>query len=370
MSYHLHWVIALLMAIAVVPLFRSIGAPLQIDFTGMAGAYWIGTAAHALFVAVVLAVLGLPWQQTVQPLLNRYRQQKMRLPFLLIFAVWMLWLFGWSLGLVVIVDGIAVAELLDRGPDRFGSRIIDVLIPAAYLFFVVLLVYAYNHAFAYMKFAGAWDPLLNALDARVFGLTVSQAAGWFQAHLPARFYEWVEYAYSSLYGQVGAVLAVTALSAGRREAMRYVGTLMIAYTLALAIFFFIPNSGPFILRAKPNFPNSLNTALVQQAIVVKAQLLSQHQLAMPEIRQINLLDYYIGFPSMHVAMSLVAIWFARRWRRMALLLAVLNLLVFWAIVLLEWHYFIDLVGGVAVAAAAIGLTPRLTRGRNNSVGEP
>jgi hypothetical protein len=139
--------------------------------------------------------------------------------------------------------------------------------------------------------------------------------------------------------------------------MRYVGILTTGYAMALAIFYFLPTIGPFILQPSPDFPNSLNTVLTQRIIFTKAQLLSRHQLAIPEILQVNLVDYYIGFPSMHIAMPLIAIWFLRRWRRVALLVAVFDLFLVMAIVLLEWHYFLDLAGGVAIALAAIALNP-------------
>jgi hypothetical protein len=345
------------MMAALAPIFRLSRVPLRIALLGMASAYWLGTAAHALFAAVLLSVLGLPWRQTFTPLIQHYRRQPMRLPFLLIFIAWMVWLFGWSLGCVLVLDGIAVAELLDRAPDRFGSRVLDVLIPSAYLFVVVVLVFAYNHAIAGMKFAGSWDPFFNRLDARLFGITVSQVAAWCHTHVSRWFYVFVEYAYYSLYGQVGAALAITAVGLDRREALRYVGTLMTAYAISLAIFYFLPTIGPFTLLAKPDFPSSLGTFLTQKVILVKAQLLSQHQLAIPEIIQVNLMDYYIGFPSMHITMPLVAIWFLRRWRRLVLLLAVVDLFLVMAIVMLEWHYFLDLAGGVAVAATAIALNP-------------
>jgi len=357
----LHWLLTLLMMVALVPVFRFARLPLRIDLLGMAGAYWLGTASHALFVAVLLAAVGLPLQQTFLPVIQHYRQQPMRLPFLLIFAAGMIWLFGWSLGFVVVVDGIAVAELLDRGAEGFGSRVLDVLIPCAYLFIVVVLVFAYNHAIAGMKFAGSWDLFFNRMDARVFRITVSQVAVWCHSHLSQWFYLFVEYAYYTLYGQVGAALAITAIGLGRREALRYVGTLMTGYALSLVIFYLLPTIGPFTLLANPDFPHSLATLLTQKVILLKAQFLSRHQLAIPEIVHVNLMDYYIGFPSMHITMPLVAIWFLRRWRRMALLLAVFDLFLVVAIVLLEWHYFLDLVGGAAVAVAAIALNPKPDR---------
>ena len=65
--------------------------------------------------------------------------------------------------------------------------------------------------------------------------------------------------------------------------------------------------------------------------------------------------YFIAFPCMHIATPVVALWFLRQWRRLAVTLLGLDILLCAAIVLLEYHYVVDLIGGVAVAALAIAM---------------
>ena len=56
---------------------------------------------------------------------------------------------------------------------------------------------------------------------------------------------------------------------------------------------------------------------------------------------------------MHVALPLISIWFLREWRRVIMILAVFDMLLVASILLLEWHYIIDLFAGVLVAALAV-----------------
>lgn len=354
-----HWFATLLMAAAVVPMFRLAGLPLRIDLVGMAWVYWWASAVRAVLVAISLAVLGLPWSQTLGPLIQHYRRQKLRLPFLGLLAVWLVHLFGWEFGLVLVIETVAVAELLDRGPELLGKRVMNVLIPAGYFFLGLLLVFALNHAIAGLEFAGTWDGFFNRWDGRIFGLTVSEAANWSKAHLPQWLWQVASLAYYDVYGQVGAALAIIALAAGgRREALRYVGIILTGYALALTIFYFMPSMGPFALRdAPPGAPAWLaETYFSQRVVPLRAQLLWKHA-ALPGGIQVQLADYYIGFPCMHVAMPAIALWFLRRWRRMAALLLAFDLLIILGIVLLEWHYFLDILGGVGAAAVAIALNP-------------
>jgi hypothetical protein len=52
-------------------------------------------------------------------------------------------------------------------------------------------------------------------------------------------------------------------------------------------------------------------------------------------------------------MPIIAIWFLRRWRNIAVILIIFDVLLIVSIVALQWHYLVDLVGGVLVAGLAI-----------------
>ena len=357
-----HYVTLGIMALAVAPVFGLAHLPLRINLMQMAAAYWIGTSAHALFLAIVLAVLGLPLNETVMPVIEHYRQQKVRVLFLLCLAAFLVRMFGGWLGFILVVDAIAIAELLDRNFLRFGERVLDVLFPSLYLFFAVVLTFVLNHGIAGMKYAGAWDGYFNQLDARLFGVTVPAVAEWSKLHLPSWFWSLSAAAYFALYAQVGAGIALIALDQGRERALRYVGTIVTAYVLAVLFFFFLPTIGPFALRAHPILEGQTYTT--QTVIAVRARLIWQH-IQIPELASVDLPDYYIGFPSMHVALPAITLWFLRKRKRVVGLLIALDLLLVMGIVLYEWHYFVDILGGIAVAAIAIAVTSREEAFRKN-----
>src|SRR6185437_286022 len=173
------------------------------------------------------------------------------------------------------------------------------------------------------------------------GSTASSVSGWMAEHLPKAFFVVMEFVYRTLYAQIGAAIAITALFASREYSLRFVRTLLVAYGLATAVFFFWPTIGPFAIRDTPVSHSTffLSTYGMQQTIALKARLLWSHSL-MPAVTTVDLADYYIGFPSMHIAMSLIAIWFLRRWRRMAFILLGFNTVMLVSIIALEWHYFV------------------------------
>src|SRR5665811_1639699 len=67
------------------------------------------------------------------------------------------------------------------------------------------------------------------------------------------------------------------------------------------------------------------------------------------------LGYYVAFPSVHVAQPLIAAWFLRKWRRASMIVAGYCGLLVPAIIILQWHYVIDIIAGLAVAALAVWL---------------
>jgi len=77
---------------------------------------------------------------------------------------------------------------------------------------------------------------------------------------------------------------------------------------------------------------------------------------MPEINVVDGMDSYPAFPSLHLAQALVVLWFMRSYRRSWNVLLALNFFLLLAVVLLEWHYLVDVVGGVLVALTALWLS--------------
>jgi PAP2 superfamily protein len=352
----IHWFATALMAAAIGPLYRLAGLPLGMDLAGMATTYWCVFSFQAVFLATLLYVVDRPINQTLLPVTERYRQQKLRVPLLMLVLICLSFRFAWSTVGMLAIDMIALAELLDRGPVRFGKRTLDVLIPAGYLFFGLLLVFALNHAIAGMKFAAAWDPIFDHLDRRMFGVTVSEIADWSSGHLPQWTWRLASFTYYSLFGEVGAVLIITALAAGRYEAFRYAGAILTAYFGALICFYLMPTIGPFALRTVDSTNWGWLTQIYQgQRVLVVYAGLVWHHVPVPGLSRVQSAEYYIGFPSMHVAMSTIALWFMRRSRAALAALMVFNVWLLAGIILLECHYILDILGGIGIAAIAIAL---------------
>ncbi len=357
---NLHWVLTAAFLLALVPLFHRARLPLSIDVAEMAGAYWVGTSVRAVFCAVVLYLLCFPWAVTVAPVLRRFSESKFLLLIeIVVFLGAMIWFFGVFLGLEVVIDGIALAELMARRKEGFGTVLADIAIPASYLFVGIVVVFSFQHGIAGLKFAGGYDPFFARLDRVIFHADVSQISHAALAFLPPWAARVLEFAYYSLFMQIGGALAITAIAGGRKQALHYVATLLVGYYLALACFSLWPTIGPFSLCPThlSAYPTSLRTFATQETILAKARLLWQHNLV-TGVRQVNLIDYYIGFPCMHVGLPLIAIWSLRKWRKMAVILMAFDLLLVTAIVVLEWHYLVDLVGGVVVAILAIQFNRR------------
>lgn len=127
-----------------------------------------------------------------------------------------------------------------------------------------------------------------------------------------------------------------------------VETLAMRYYLALGLFFVLPATGPYYLDRTATFHGGIYQ--LQQTVVQTLDLFRAHTRAI----QVGL-DYFIAFPSMHIAQPIVILCFMRKQRRLLWFFAAFNLLLIPAILLLEQHYVIDLLGGVLVALVAVGL---------------
>jgi hypothetical protein len=78
-------------------------------------------------------------------------------------------------------------------------------------------------------------------------------------------------------------------------------------------------------------------------------------------------EYYIAFPCMHIAQPLIVLWFLRKWPRIFSVIIVVDAILIAAIVLLEWHYVADLIGGVLVSLAAIATMRRSSKSSSSDL---
>jgi len=352
-----YWASALL-ALAAIPLLKKLHLPITFDWAHLASAYWLVLAAQSVFVAALLYLIGFGPAAALAPLLNRVQRDKIRIVLALAFFFVLLWAFTWAKALVLTVDAVAVLELRERlKPAVRREAGLAVLIPAIYLFTGFLLVFAYNDIIASVRFYGATDTAFNAMDRWLLhGTSVSDLCHWAVRKFPVSFFHFLEFVYFGMFPQIGAALILSGVYAGKKQALRFVGTILTTYYLALILFLLWPSQGPYYLCPShfAEFPRSLKAYAVQTASIANCQALWNHV----RIRQISS-DYYIAFPCMHIAQPLVVMWFLRRWKRMVIALATYDVLLLAAIVVLEWHYVVDILAGVLVAGCAIAVVDRL-----------
>ncbi len=350
--HYWHYWLSLLLALALVPVLRSQHLPLKFDWITLGVAYWCLLAAPSIFVAVVLCLIGLPRWQVLGPFLARYRANPLRIVPLLVYFAILVWVTTWMSALILTVDAVALLELLHRQRGQEGRRAtVAVLAPAAYLFLGFLMVLAYNCAIVSVRFNFATDPALAAIDRWLLhGHSVSGLAHWAVQAFPLTIFRALEFIYFGMFLQIGATLILVALCDGRTRALQFVGTILMSYYLALAIFYIWPAQGPYSLCPShfSRFPSSLQSYNIQKTLIPHALALWHHE----AISRIST-DYFIAFPCMHIVQPIIVLWFLRRWRRIAVALAAYDVLLVAAVLLLEMHYVIDVLVGLLVAAFAI-----------------
>jgi hypothetical protein len=361
-----HYWIGLLLSIACAPLLRRLHLPLRFDWSALGIEYWLVRSVQSVFAAAILCLIGFQGP-LLTPLLERYRRKPLRALLLLIYAAVLGSLFIWTIALVLLVDTIAIIEFLERKPRKPLHALGAVLLPAIYLFAGVLLVFAYNDIIASVHFSFTYDRIFEAMDKWILhGSSVADLSRWAVQTFPPSFFRFLEIIYFGLFPQMGAAIIVIALHDGKNRGLQYIGTILMAYYLTLALFFFWPSQGPYYLQPTDFSQHSgtVQADLIQKILVARARA-RWNQVPLHFISA----DYFIGFPSMHIALPLIVMWFLRRWKRIVIALCIYDALLIVSILLLEWHYIIDMVGGALVAAIGIAITDGF-RGTKGVVGPP
>lgn len=351
---HWHYWIGLLLSIALIPLLRGLHIPAKFDWIALGTAYWLVLAAQSIFVAAVLCVIGLPGQTMLRPLVEHYRREPIRIVLLLVYFAALGWAFTWMKALILTVDTVAILEFRERKLHDLRQTAAAILLPALYLFAGFLLVFAYNDIIASCRFSFAYDDAFNAMDRWILrGASISDLSHWAVRTLPLPFFHFLEFIYFGMFPQIGAAIILVTLYDGKNRALQFVGTILMSYYLALGLFYLWPSQGPYYLCPGhfSRFPTTLQAYSIQKLLITRALALWNHV----PIHRIST-DYFIAFPCMHIAQPLVVMWFLRRWKRMLIVLCAYDGLLMVSILLLEWHYLVDIIGGILVAGIAIAIT--------------
>jgi hypothetical protein len=351
-----HWIATLLLILCLVPAFFILNLPFRFAWNGFLSQFG-GIGLQSIVLAAALYLIGFPLERSLLPLWQHYWSQKPRFLALGLFVSLMVWQLGWTAAIILSVLTIILLELVDRSKSDvsvLAAWMGRIFAPAVYLFAGFVLVFSYNDIIAAARYTGAYDPVFLKMDSWILGAaSISQIAHDLLKQLSPGMFAFLEFIYYRMFPQIGAALLITGLYYGRREAFRFASTILTSYYLALIAFALWPSFGPFFSCAIhfSEFPRSL-TYSIQTSLLAKAQLLWQHK----PVSVIDT-DFYIAFPCMHIAQPIIVLWFLRRWRRIAFCLLIYDIVLIPAILILEWHYVIDLLGGIVVAILAIALNP-------------
>jgi hypothetical protein len=346
-----YWASALLVLV-LVPLLKRLHLPTDFDWAWLVFTYWVVLTTKAIFAATLLYLIGFSPVETIAPGLERFRREKVRILLVLTYFVILSWALAWLNALVLTVFTIAIVEVHERQkPNGLLRSVSVILLPAIYLFVGLLLVSAYNDIILSVRFFAADDTVFNSMDKSLLhGLSVPQISNWALQVFPLSFFHFLELIYFGMFATAGATLILVCQLRGRRRGLQFVGAILTAYYLALGLFYLWPSQGPYYLSPihLRQLPPTLITYALQKGSVDGAQALWNHE----PLRHISF-DYYIAFPCMHIVQPLIAMWFLRFSRRMTVVLVAYNALLAVAIVLLEWHYVVDVLAGAVIAALAI-----------------
>jgi PAP2 superfamily len=161
--------------------------------------------------------------------------------------------------------------------------------------------------------------------------------------------------YWGLFAEVGTLMLLLAFLRGKREVSQYAGAMLTAYYFGLMIYAIWPVFGPF--DHPGHFQNSPSVVSFDVEFSAIERLKAVREL--PELKIYP--DYFIGFPSLHIALPTIGWFFVRPWKRIARIVATYNVLLVFAILILEWHYVIDIAGGIAIALPAMAVHGRFQR---------
>ena len=353
---HWHYWISLLLSIVLIPVLRGMHLPTKFNWIALGTAYWLVLAAQSIFVAAVLCLIGLPAQAVLGPLVERYRREPIRIVLLLLYFAVLGWAFTWIKALVLTADTAAILEFRERKIYELRQAAAAILLPALYLFAGFLLVFAYNDIIASVHFSFACDAAFNGMDRWILhGWSISDLSHWAVRTLPPPFFHFLEFTYFGMFPQIGAAMILVTLYDGKNRALQFVGTILTSYYLALGLFYLWPSQGPYYLCPGhfSRFPSTLQAYSIQKLLMTRALALWNHV----PIHSIST-DYFIAFPCMHIAQPLIVMWFLRRWKRMLIVLCAYDGLLIVSILLLEWHYLVDIIGGILVAGIAIAIIAR------------
>jgi membrane-associated phospholipid phosphatase len=258
-------------------------------------------------------------------------------------------------GSVATACAIALAVTWRSQSDQPAARLAHDWCPAPAFYVLYLSVGALNAAVNGSNLA---DGALIAIDRWLLRLDPTV---WLSGVAHPALTEVLQAAYTGFYPLLLLVGAQLYARADHRAFRAYVFTLALGFSISFAGYLLVPAVGPrFTLHDARALPDELPGLLLTPWLraFVDAGGLS----AGPADPAAAFVPNPDAFPSGHTMMTLIAVWFAWRRRTPARrAVALWGGMIVAATVYLRYHYVVDVVAGVVLAAACIGATPPLHR---------
>ena len=164
---------------------------------------------------------------------------------------------GIYVGILLSIATIVMLEVKDRAEENhlaLSKLALDVFWPALYMFAGLLVIFSYNDVIAALRYDGAAEGRSEArADAILLGGgSVSGIAHAFIGRWPGAV-PWMDFIYFGMFAQIGACLAILALTQGRGRAMQFVGTILDGILFGIGLLLSVPCDGSIRLVSRPIF---------------------------------------------------------------------------------------------------------------------
>jgi len=219
------------------------------------------------------------------------------------------------------------------------------------------LVWNANYLCARLVLDRLHDADLLASDLSLYGWLCGQTvspSGLYPIVRGAWSFALFERAYMMLFAEVILVL-ILSVRQGAARAAEFLQILFACYLLGLCAFLAYPAVGPIIYA-----PDTFDAAFADTSTARLMNSMATEFRALATGQALNGFGYFVALPSLHVAAACVLQSRLRWTPGLFWIAAPVNLLLVASTFLLGYHYFVDALGGIALAIGVLLLAPRGT----------
>lgn len=243
--------------------------------------------------------------------------------------------------------------------DRIGAA---AFCAAAFIFYSLCM-----SLFSYLLLpivGPTWDLELNAID-KVLGYHWPDVINWASQNPIAN--QVLLIAYMSTIPQFAALVVLLGLSGKIKKLQALLLSVTLTATFTICFWGVFPTMGTTVLFQIPPSIEKLTAPFADTAYGKEMLLMAQQGPGLISPKEIKGL---VAFPSYHIVLAVVAIYYAYSIKWLFPVYLVLNLLIMPAIFVHGGHHFVDLPAGMIVALAGIWLANRTMNQRFERQGIP